>query len=53
MDYKRLAVLTNKLLLKVNTDAEYQEYQKLHEELHLQLKTERFTPTQQDFTHKQ
>ena len=37
MDYQRLQQLTNKVLLKVNTDKEYVEYLRLHSLLEIEL----------------
>lgn len=38
MDYQRLQQLTNKVLLKVNTEREYLEYLRLHCQLAIELK---------------
>lgn len=40
MDYQHLQQLTNKVLLKVNTESEYIEYLRLHSELAIELNAE-------------
>ena len=42
MDYKRLAELTDKVLLKVNSSHEWQEYLQLHELLDAKMHKSRW-----------
>ncbi|MEW6999335.1 hypothetical protein AADZ86_16740 [Colwelliaceae bacterium BS250] len=42
MDYKRLAQLTDKVLLKVNSNDEWQEYVQLHEQLDTKMHKNRW-----------
>ncbi|WP_185962593.1 hypothetical protein [Thalassomonas sp. M1454] len=44
MNYQRLAELTQKVLAKVNTFEEMQEYQELHNELHNVIRQQRWQP---------
>lgn len=42
MDYKRLAELTDKVMLKANSSAEWQEYLQLHEYLDAKMHKDRW-----------
>ncbi|MDG1732466.1 MAG: hypothetical protein P8H39_05750 [Thalassotalea sp.] len=44
MDYQRLAELTQKVLTKVNSLEEMQEYKQLHNELHGVIRQQRWQP---------